>query len=127
MKTSRQVTGKKGEDEACDYLVGIGHTILERNWRSSHLELDIISIVHNELHIVEVKSRTAPVMAAPEANVDRRKMSRMVAAAKAYLHDRDRAALPVDTEIFFDVLTVVFDGPEFEIEYYPQAFIPIYA
>lgn len=127
MKTSRQITGKRGEEQACDYLCGIGHTIVERNWRNAHLELDIISMIHNELHIVEVKTRTAPVMAAPEINVDSRKRKRMVAAAKAYLHDKDRIMLPRDTEIFFDVLTVVFDGPEFEIEYYPQAFIPIYA
>ena len=127
MKTERQNVGKKGEDKACDYLVRQGHTIIQRNWRSSHLELDVISMLPGELHIVEVKSRTAPVMASPEVNVDQRKRSRMVSAAKAFLHSKECGVLPRDIEIFFDVLTVVFDGPEFEIEYYPKAFIPIYA
>ena len=42
--------GQRGEDIACDYLRRIGHTILERNWRSGHLEIDIISISKNGIH-----------------------------------------------------------------------------
>ena len=34
--------GRQGEDIACRYLESIGHTILERNWRSGHLEIDIV-------------------------------------------------------------------------------------
>ncbi|MBS7273446.1 MAG: YraN family protein [Bacteroidales bacterium] len=127
MKNDKQAVGRRGEDLACEHLVGLGHTILERNWRHSHLEIDIVSRLHNELHIVEVKSRTAPLMAAPEENVDWKKRQRLVKAARAYLGSRDREALPPDVEILFDVLTVVFNGPEFAIEYYPQAFIPTYA
>ena len=118
MKNDKQAVGRRGEDLACEHLVGLGHTILERNWRHSHLEIDIVSRLHNELHIVEVKSRTAP---------DWKKRQRLVKAARAYLGSRDREALPPDVEILFDVLTVVFNGPEFAIEYYPQAFIPTYA
>ena len=39
----RQTLGQRGENLACRYLEGMGHTILERNWRNSHLEIDIIS------------------------------------------------------------------------------------
>lgn len=118
----------KGEDEACLYLISQGYSIVERNWRSSHLELDIISLLGNELHVVEVKSREVPAMAEPESNVTRDKRNRMVLATNAYINDPEkRKTLPANLEIFFDVLTVLFDGPNFEIEYYPQAFIPIYA
>jgi putative endonuclease len=127
MKTERQRIGRNGEDEAARYLEGLGHTIVCRNWRNSHLELDIISLCRNVLHIVEVKSRTAPAMAEPELNVNSSKRRRMVAAAGAFLGSDQRALLPDDLEVFFDVLTVVFDGPDFDIEYYPQAFIPTYA
>ena len=50
--------GKAGEDFACRYLLSKGYTILHRNYRSAHLETDIIC--ENETHIlfVEVKSRT---------------------------------------------------------------------
>ena len=127
MTDGRQISGRRGEEEACRYLCGLGHEIIVRNWRSGHLELDIISLLGSELHIVEVKSRTVPAAAAPEANVDRRKMLRLTRAANAFLNSEARKGLPADLEVFFDVVTVLFDGPKFEIEYYPQAFIPLYA
>ena len=129
MKADRTVVGRKGEEEASRYLARLGHRILARNWRGGHLELDIITLLGSELHFVEVKSRVAPVMAEPERNVGRTKQRRMVAAAQAFLHGDDRKDLPADLEIFFDVMSVVFygTGAEFDIEYYPKAFVPLYA
>ena len=128
MKTDRAVVGRKGEQEASEYLSRLGHRILARNWRGGRLELDIITLLGSELHVVEVKSRVAPVMAEPQRNVGRDKQRRMVAAAQAFLHSDERKELPADLEIFFDVLSVVFfgTGEEFEIEYFPKAFIPLY-
>ena len=129
MKTDRAVVGRKGEEEASRYLTRLGHRILARNWRGGHLELDIVTLMGNELHFVEVKSRVAPVMAEPQRNVGREKQRRLVAAAQAFLHAEDRKDLPSDLEVFLDVLSVVFygTGAEFDIEYYPKAFIPLYA
>ena len=49
--------GKAGEDFACRYLASKGYTVLHRNYRSGHLETDVIC--ENDTHIlfVEVKSR----------------------------------------------------------------------
>ena len=129
MKTDRPTVGRKGEQEANAYLSRLGHRILARNWRSGHFELDLVTLTGNELHIVEVKSRTAPVMAPPQRNVDRKKQQRLVAAAQAFLHSDGRKNLPADLEVFFDVLTVVFfgTGADFAVDYYPKAFIPLYA
>ena len=129
MKTDRPTVGRRGEEEASRYLARLGHRILARNWRGGHLELDIISLTGSELHIVEVKSRVAPVMAEPQRNVGRDKQRRMVAAAQAFLHSDERKELPADLEIFFDVMSVVFygTGADFEIDYFPKAFIPLYA
>lgn len=129
MKTDKPTVGRKGEEEASLYLQRLGHRILARNWRGGHLELDIITLLGKELHIVEVKSRTAPVMAEPQRNVGREKQRRMVAAAQAFLHSEERRNLPADLEIFFDVMSVVFysTGADFDVEYYPKAFIPLYA
>ena len=52
----RRDLGKKGEDIACRLLEEKGHTILERNWRSGHLEIDIISLDQDGIHFVEVKA-----------------------------------------------------------------------
>ena len=123
----KQATGRRGEDIAARYLNSIGHTIVERNWRCSHLEVDLITLIRNELHFVEVKSRTAPAAVEPERNVNRAKMRNLCNAAKSYLNSARRRGLPGDLEIIFDILTIVFDGPNFELEYYPHAFIPTYA
>ena len=122
MKTSRKQLGGLGEAEACHHLEQLGHTVIERNWRWSHLEIDIITRDPEGLHFVEVKSRTAPVSAEPEENVTPVKQRRLVAAANAFLHERCAGGL----DVFFDVITVVFDGGRTDITYYKQAFIPIY-
>lgn len=128
MTTDRQHTGRKGEDLACAYLENLGHTIVARNWRSGHLELDIVSTACGELHFVEVKSKTAPTAADPVLNIGPAKQKHMVSGAKAFLNSEDRAPLPSDLDICFDAVTVLFhkDSDHIEIEYYPKAFYPIY-
>lgn len=121
------MVGKKGEDEACSYLVRLGHLVLKRNWRYSHLEIDIITLKDNVLHFVEVKTRVAPIMASPELNVTKSKQRKLIYAANAFLYSKDRGDLPGGLEIFFDVLTVIFNGQNIDVEFYPQAFTPIYA
>lgn len=122
METSKKKLGNLGEDLACDYLTGMGHTILDRNWRSRHLEIDIISMDSSGLHFVEVKSRTAPVVADPEQNVTWLKQRKITNAALSYLNGRNFGNL----EVYFDVVAVVFDKENVTVNYYKQAFIPIY-
>lgn len=90
------------------------------------MELDIITLVCNELHIIEVKTRSAGARVPPEINVNAAKRRHMVAAAGAFLNSPARSRLPSDLEVFFDILTVVFQEPEPLIEYYPRAFLPLY-
>ena len=122
MKTSRKRLGDLGEDLAARHLEQLGHTVLDRNLRHSHLEIDLITLDAEGLHFVEVKSRTAPVSAAPEDNVDYRKRRHLTTAALSYLN----AGHFGDRDVFFDIVTVIFDGERTEIQYYKQAFIPIY-
>ena len=122
MKTSRKRLGDLGEDLAARHLEQLGHTVLDRNWRHSHLEIDLITLDAEGLHFVEVKSRTAPVSAAPEDNVDYRKRRHLTTAALSYLN----AGHFGDRDVFFDIVTVIFVGERTEIQYYKQAFIPIY-
>lgn len=49
----KNALGRHGEDETCQYLIDHGHTILERNWRYGHLEIDIISLAGDGIHFVE--------------------------------------------------------------------------
>ena len=121
----RQTLGRKGEDFACSYLENQGHTILERNWRGGHLEIDIISIDPQGIHFVEVKARQQSIQAPPQDNVGRIKQRRIADAANRYLHSS--AKIPRrDLECFFDVAAVTFDADGAHMEWIPQAFIPMY-
>ena len=79
--------GRLGEDLACEYLRSRGHRILARNWRSSHLEIDLITRAPDGLHFAEVKSRTAPVSADPQDNVGPAKQKKITVAARRFLRD----------------------------------------
>lgn len=114
--------GSRGEQLACEYLQRQGLQLVERNWRGGHLELDIIARGPDGLHFVEVKSRTAPVAAPLEAQVNEAKRRRLEKAALKYLNHKHLES----TEVFFDIVSVVYDGAKTSIEYYPQAWIPMY-
>lgn len=116
--------GKKGEDAAALWLAGKGQTVLERNWRGGRCEIDLITADGNGLHFVEVKTRKAPVAADPLVNVTAAKQRNLVKAALNYLHSAGRKF--ADAEVHFDVVTVVLKDNTTYIQYYPQAFIPIY-
>ena len=117
--------GKAGEDEACKFLISNGHTILDRNWRCGHLEIDIISLAPDGIHFAEVKSRTAPVQGEPEDAVNAAKQRHVANAALRYIA-LNRSKLGAELEIWFDVASVVFDGGDVRINYFPGAFVPIY-
>lgn len=122
---NRQELGRRGEDIACRYLESLGHTILERNWRSGHLEIDIISLDTDGIHFVEVKTRKQSIQAPPQDNVDFRKQKRIVKAALSYLHTRK--GMPFgNRECMFDIVAVTFSGESAQIEWIPQAYIPLY-
>ena len=124
-RTKRQVTGKKGEDMACDMLAGRGHLILERNYRVGHLEIDIISASADGIHFVEVKARRESIQAPPQNNVDYAKQKRIATAAKGYI--RSRKGLPFSgNEFHFDVVAVIFKEKTVQVDYFPDAYRPIY-
>ena len=127
MSTGRAEIGRRGEGIACRYLIEKGHTILERNWRSGHLEVDIISLDREGLHFVEVKSRVAPFSAAPEESVGYVKQKRIIAAAERYIHSRKRIATVFELpDISFDVISIIFEGGRIGIEWFPGAYSPIH-
>lgn len=115
--------GTKGEELACDFLMSRGQKILEKNWRSGHLEVDIISENEEGLHFVEVKSLMAPLDILPQDKVGARKRHRISDAAMDYLKQNPS---PGDKEVFFDVISVVFDKETVTLKYFPKAWIPMY-
>ena len=45
---------KLGEDKACEYLKKLGFKILERNYRKTYGEIDIIALDKDVLAFIEV-------------------------------------------------------------------------
>ncbi len=117
--------GKSGEDQACRFLQSNGHRILARNWRSGHLEIDIISVDKDGIHFVEVKTRRKSVQAPPQDNVDYSKQARITRAALRFLSSRTGFIFG-EHECSFDVIAITYEGEKERIEWIPQAFIPIY-
>ena len=113
--------GRLGEDIACVMLENMGHVILERNWRSGHLEIDIITF---DAVGIEVKTRRESVQAPPQESVDWRKQQRIVRAAQSFL--KSGKGKPYGNhECMFDVVAITFCEDEYTTEWIPQAFIPI--
>ena len=54
----RQTLGRRGEAFAADHLTGRGWTILQRNWRCVHGEIDIIATTPGTGTVVFVEVRT---------------------------------------------------------------------
>jgi len=117
MMTDRKKVGKDGEDAALQFLLRRGMMLMERNWRHHHLEVDLIMLDEDGVHIVEVKTRTAPVFVTPETNVTFRKRHLLINAASAFVSGHG-----INADTHFDIVSVILtqDGPE--IEFIPDAF-----
>ena len=112
-------TGKRGEDLALAWLSERGFRLLDRNWRSRHKEIDLVMESEERLHIIEVKTLTAPIVTQPFEKVDARKRMNLAAAARCYISQKR-----VTSEVQFDLVSVIL--PDAEIEYVPEAFFPIW-
>lgn len=123
MDTKKQI-GRIGEEAVCGYLQAKGHTILERNWRTGHLEVDIISLNKDGIHFTEVKTRVAPLSADPLESIRRDKQANISKAAVKYVSGHRKQV--GDAEIWLDVASVVLDGGETTVEYMAGAYIPVH-
>ena len=94
--------GKWGEDLAASYLERLGYTILERDWKSGHRDLDIIAREGDIVVFVEVKTRHNRDFTDPEMAVDYQKIRHLQQAANHYIKFRH-----IDNDIRFDIITVV--------------------
>jgi putative endonuclease len=118
----RQELGRRGEDEALRYLTARGYRILERNFRWTGGEIDLVAFKEGVISFVEVRARTEPVQLDPLLTVTPLKQQRLVRTANRYIatHNLDRQ----DVAFRFDVLTVRCPpgGAPAEVEHIEDAF-----
>ena len=111
--------GKLGEEIAANYLEGKGYEIVERNWRNTHKEIDIIAKEDETLVMVEVKTRQTDEYGNPDIAVTKKKQRLLIAAANAYLFKNK-----LDVETRFDIISIIFKDGEPVIEHIEDAFLP---
>jgi putative endonuclease len=113
----------RGEQLAAAHLERLGFTILERNVRTRHGEIDLIAFDGRTLVFAEVKTRRVaggrrelPPGQEPLATLRPRQRARLRRLAVAWLSatppDDDRRSRPTARTIRFDALGVVLDAGE---------------
>lgn len=69
--------GRAGEQRAAEYLAQGGYDIVDRNWRCSDGEIDLVAVHGDLLTIVEVKTRSSTRYGHPFESLDRAKTDRL--------------------------------------------------
>ncbi|CAN5846183.1 YraN family protein [soil metagenome] len=102
----RAAVGAFGEDVAAQHLVDQGLVILDRNWRCSAGEIDLVARAGDVLVVCEVKTRRGAGFGTPAEAVDRRKAARLRRLAVHWLAEH-----PVSpSRVRIDVVGVLMPG-----------------
>ncbi|WP_438352756.1 YraN family protein [Microbacterium sp. CJ88] len=84
--------GRAGEDRAARHLERLGWRVLDRNWRASDGEIDLVADTGRELVVVEVKTRRGERFGHPFEAIDARKRHRLWRLAIAWVSAHPEAA-----------------------------------
>lgn len=83
--TTRKI-GDSSEGVAAKYLESQGFEVVERNWRKSQCEIDIVAVRGGLLYFVEVKHRSSDLQGGGMAAITPKKLQQMKFASQVYLH-----------------------------------------
>ncbi|KAB2907184.1 MAG: YraN family protein [Ignavibacteriales bacterium] len=94
-------TGKQGERIAAEYLISQGFRILDKNWRESHGELDIVALDNTTLVFAEVKYRADEEFAGIEYAISHSKARSLKKYAQKYM---------LKTDVYYEEIRFDFIG-----------------
>ena len=103
MTKAKDAVGTYGERVAADYLVAQGMQLIDRNWRCSAGEIDIVLRDGEAIVFAEVKTRRSTGFGTPVEAVTYAKQARLRRLAAIWLAQGDERA----TEIRFDIVAVL--------------------
>jgi len=111
--------GRRGEDLAAQYLADAGYTVIDRNWRCSRGEIDLVARDGNDTVFVEVKTRSSTAFGHPFEAITAQKLARMRRLAKAWCdaHPYRRGVIRLDA-----VSVIAGNGLEPVIEHLRRVF-----
>ncbi len=111
----KDVLGRTGEQLAVEHLVGAGYTILDRNWRCSLGEIDIVASLGSTTVVVEVKTRSNTGYGHPLDAVTPRKLARLRRLSGAWC-----AANPGASIVRIDVIAVIASRDGINLDHVQQ-------
>jgi len=114
--------GKKGEDQAVEFLEKAGIKIISKNFRSKYGEIDIIAIDKEAIVFIEVKAWSAFGFENLQYGLDTRKQHKIIKTAKYFLFENRKYS---NMAIRFDVIFVNTRyqiSPENQINHLVSAF-----
>ena len=112
MTAGRQRLGRWGEDRAAAWYAERGWEVLDRNWRGTGGELDLVLRRGGTVVFCEVKTRSSTAYGHPAEAVDRRKQQRIRALAVQWLrlHHEPAATLRFDVACVLKGRLEVLEG-----------------
>lgn len=81
-----KITGKIGENLACNYLENCGYEILARNWRTRFGEIDIICLDGEAIVFVEVKNLPHSTPEYVSIVLNKKKQQKIIDTSKHFLN-----------------------------------------
>ena len=119
MLSFRQLLGQQGESSAAHFLKSKGYEIIEKNYRCTYGEIDLIVRDNEIIVFVEVKTRSSKAFGGPAAAVNYRKQNQISKVAQHFLVDKKLG----DVDARFDVVSIVAkNGKPLQIEHLTDAF-----
>ena len=95
------LSGKDGEEKACNYLKSKKYKILEKNNRCLYGEIDIIAKYNNTLVIIEVKYRKSAKFGKGYEAVNYTKQQKIIKTLQYYINEKN-----VKMPVRFDVISI---------------------
>lgn len=114
----RHVLGVYGERLAGNYLESLGYEILERNWRCSIGEIDLIARDKSRYVFVEVKTRNGAGYGHPLEAITEVKLSRLRKLVGEWCRARQLSGI----DVRIDAVSVLVDHGKVQLEHLKQVF-----
>lgn len=112
--------GIYGEDLALKYFLNMGYTLLRKNYRTRHGEIDLILKHKDILCFVEVKTRYNNNFGSPGQCIDTKKKKRIIKASLIYIYSEKL----LKYNVRYDVVEVVlnYKNDSYDINHIEGAF-----
>jgi putative endonuclease len=107
--------GLLGEKIAFKLLSKKGYTILQKNYKTTFGEIDLIALENNNLVFIEVKTRTGLDFGQPYESVSKRKLHQIQKAGQIYSLKNPKLPKSLRIDVVSILLSPSFEVSTFEI------------